>query len=111
MEHDETREDRVTRMGIRISPEVFERLELMMPVLKREARRVGERMTQQIFVEEAIVYRLDFLERKGDEIASAVDEILTNGNARHHRALRVHVMELLEEVRAASEKRQPKQGA
>ena len=113
MQADENISDKVTRMGIRISPEVFERLELMMPVLKREARRAGEKMTQQIFVEEAIVYRLDFLERKGDEIASAVDEILTNGNARHRRALEVHVRELLEEVRAASEgkRHQPKQGA
>ena len=100
-----------TRMGIRISPEVFERLELVMPHLKREARKVGERMTQQIFVEEAIVARLDWIERKGEELTLALDEILTSGNARHHRALRVHVLELLEEVRAASEKRQPKQGA
>lgn len=111
MEKDENTPDRVTRMGIRIAPEVFERLELMMPHLKREARKVGERMTQQIFVEEAIVARLDFLERKGETIASEVEEILTNGNARHRRALEVHVRELLEEVRAASEKRQPKQGA
>lgn len=98
-------------MGIRISPEVFERLELVMPLLKREARKAGRRMTQQTFVEEAIVYRLDFLERKGEEMALAVEEILANGNARHRRALEVHVKELLEEVRSASEKRQPKQGA
>lgn len=112
MEGNETERDRVSRMGIRVSPEVFERLELMMPVLKREARRAGTRMTQQVFVEQAIVHLLDFKERRGDELTLAVEEILANGNARHRRALEVHVRELVEEVRSAAEgKRQPKTGA
>ena len=99
------------RMGLRVETAVFERLLLALPRMKLEARRGGERLTQQLFVEEAITRLLDFKERRGDELTLALEEIVTNGNARHRRALEVHVRELLEEVRSASEKRQPKQGA
>ena len=108
-ENKENKDER--RLGLRVDTKTFERLLLALPQMKLQARREGERLTQQLFVDEAINRLLDFKERRGDELTLAVEEIVTSGNARHRRALEVHVRELLEEVRSASEKRQPKQGA
>ena len=101
-------EEKKARLGIRIDPKVFDRLDDAVHEMRKEARTRGERLTQDMVVQNSITHYLDFVDGKGGEISLAIKEILASGDGKAQRTLKASVDECLGHARAYVEKRPPK---